>query len=330
MFTHYQSKTYTKNTTPNALLKKVVGLFILIVLLVQTGCAKSEQKTLTIADQFGLAYAPLTIMKDLGYLDAKLDSENVTIVWEKYGNTTAIREAMLSGSLDVGFVGIPPFLLGRDNGMDWRIFSGLSESAVALVTKDDTVKDLSDLTETHRIIMPQPGSIQDILLKMALANNNFEVSKFDDQIIALSHPDGVVAFQSGDQNDLHFTTPPYIDKDLEVEQARILLEGETCFGGEFTFIVGMCREAFYDDVELYQAFNQALEESIGFINEQPAAAAEILSKYYDYSPEQILTMIQSGDLSYSSEVKGLETFQTFMLEIGLLKEERPVEDLIWE
>ncbi len=330
MFTLNHSRTYAKETSTALILKTLIFLSMTAVLFLMTGCAKTEQKTITIADQFGLAYAPLTIMKDLGYLDAKFESEDVAIVWEKYGNTTAIREAMLSGSLDVGFVGIPPFLLGRDNGMDWRIFSGLSESAVALMTKDDGVQSLNDLTDAHRIIMPQLGSIQDVLLKMALEKNNIEVSKFDHQIVALSHPDGVALFQSGDRNDLHFTTPPYIDKDLEVAQARILLDGEACFGGEFTFIVGMCREAFYENQPLYLAFNQALDESIAYINEQPEASAEILARYYDYSSDQILAMIQNGDLSYSSEVKGLETFQTFMVEIGLLKEVRPTENLIWE
>ena len=156
---------------------------------------------------------------------------------------------MLSNSLDVGFVGIPPFLLGLENGMEWKIISALSESNVALITKDETLNSLADLRDEHRIILPQPGSIQHILLQMASEELFGDATQFDDQLLTLSHPDGVVAFTSGDQNQLHFTTPPYLQEDLKVTSSRVLLDGKECFGDAFTFIVGICDREFYEENE---------------------------------------------------------------------------------
>jgi NitT/TauT family transport system substrate-binding protein len=98
-------------------MKKIVVLST-IVMITLTSCVSSNEtsnisrENIIIADQFGLAYAPLEVMKHESFLEASLSEaglESVKIEWKKFGNTTAIREAMLSGDLDIGFVGIPPF-----------------------------------------------------------------------------------------------------------------------------------------------------------------------------------------------------------------------------
>ena len=217
-----------------------------VVLVALSGCTRTEteeRETLVIADQFGLAYAPLEIMKEMQFLESALkaaDRESVKVSWLRLGNTSAMRESMLSGNLDIGFVGIPPFLLGVENGMDWKIISGLSESAVSLVSKDTKLTSLKDLTNEHRIILPQPGSIQHILLQMAAKEQLGDAYALDNQLVSMSHPDGVVAFTSGQENMLHFTTPPYIQENLKNDNAFTLIDGEASFGESFTFIVGIC------------------------------------------------------------------------------------------
>mgnify|MGYP001039079227 CR=1 FL=1 len=98
---------------------KKIGLGVIIgIVLVLSACqGKPDQgKTLIIADQYGLAYAPLQVMQAKNFIQ-EIDPD-LTIEWAKAGNTTAIREMMLAGKVDIGFMGIPPFLIARDKGMD--------------------------------------------------------------------------------------------------------------------------------------------------------------------------------------------------------------------
>lgn len=316
-------------------------LCIVLATMILTSCTSDRskididevRKEIILADQFGLAYAPLEIMKDKQFLETALAEsglETVQIVWKKFGNTTAIREAMLSGDLDVGFVGIPPFLLGMENGMDWKIISGLSESRVALVTKDASIQSLSDLTDQHRIILPQPGSIQHILLQMASKEQLKDANAFDDQIIALAHPDGVAAFTAGDQSQLHFTTPPYLQDDLKNQDARELIDGKTCFGEDFTFIVGICQASLYEDQKVYDALVKALEKSINFMEENQEDTIEILSEAYEYTPEALKSFLSEDQMTFTTEVKGLTHFVEFMVETGTLKETYKPQSLFWE
>lgn len=307
-------------------------------LFIMSGCTtnqsnESVRETLIIADQFGLAYAPLEVMKHERYLEKALEKRGLTeieIEWRKFGNTTAIREAMLSGGLDIGFVGIPPFLLGLDNGMPWRIISGLSESRVALVSRDQSIQSLSDIGADHRIILPQPGSIQHILLQMAAERSLGDANAFDERLLSLSHPDGVIAFSSGHVNQLHFTTPPFLQEDLKVEGAFELIDGETCFGDTFTFIVGICQESLYEDLDVYDAFVEALELSMTFMDTNRNETLSILASVYDYDEAALDTYLADDQMRFSTEITGLERFVEFMHNNGMIGQLYENDTLIWE
>lgn len=318
---------------------KIMLIVVIVFILFLAGCWElifsnetKKRETLIIADQFGMAYAPIEIMKQKGFLEnALLENglDDIEIKWQKFGNTVAIREAMLSGSLDIGFVGIPPFLLALDNGMPWRIMTGLSESNVSLMTKDFEIENFSDLTDKNRIILPQPGSIQHILLMMAAEKVFDDAHKFDDQLIALSHPDGVIAYTAGDDLQLHFTTPPFIQEDLKAAGSHEILNGRDAFGEDFTFIVGVCQESLYSDTLIYQSFMIALEEAISYINESPEEAYFILSENYDYSQDEIKKYLQRDQMYFSTEVKGIEKFISFMKSSDQLKGSYSSESLFW-
>lgn len=296
-----------------------------------SACEKKEDKTLSIGEQFGLAYAPIEIMKSKGFLEASLKERNldVTVEWKKLGNTSAIREAMLSGDLDIGFTAIPPFLIGKDKGMDWRIISGISQTSVSLVTKDPSLKSLSDLKESHRIILPQPGSIQHILLMMAAEKELGDAAALDGQMLSMAHPDGVTAFLSGNNDLLHFTTPPFLQKEL-TGGGRILLDGKENFDGEFTFIVGICQERVFEDTMVYEAFKEALVETMEYMTKNPEEVLVALSLSYEYDLEELSGYLEDGTTTFGTGVEGMETFVEFMERNGLISSSLKEMELFWE
>src|SRR6056297_1368370 len=125
--------------------KIICVLLVSFVLISFSGCEKKEiekEVKIKIALQYGLAYAPLHIMKEKGLLEKEI--ENLNVSWVLLPNTTAIREAMLNDDLDIGFVGIPPFLIGVNNNMDWKIIKGISISPLALLTNEKRIKTIED------------------------------------------------------------------------------------------------------------------------------------------------------------------------------------------
>jgi len=182
---------------------------VLLVILCLVGC-KEEEKKLIIAEQYGLAYAPVQVMMSKGYLEEALP--DYEIEWVKLGNTMAIREAMTADALDAAFLGIPPYIIGTDSGMNWGLFTGLSRAPVSLMGREDaTLETIGD----GRIALPQPGSIQHILLSMAAERTFGDAKIFDNQLVTMKHPDGMQVLINGNEVDYHFTSPPYVFQEAE-------------------------------------------------------------------------------------------------------------------
>lgn len=300
-------------TTPSAV---VSSAFFLIMLFSSCG----GEKSVTIAEQYGLAYAPLQIMRSKAFFE-KLEPD-LEVRWVKLGNTAAIREAVLAGEVDLGFMGLPPFLIGADKGMHWKLIAGLSVCPVGLVAGDG-IPDLDSLNPQHRIALPQPGSIQHILLSMACERLYNDAARFDKSLVTMKHPDGMTALLSG-AVDAHFTSPPYIFMETAAENPAgggftTVLSGADAFGGKFSFIGAMGAGGFIKDYpELIESFLAALEQSIDFINKRPGEAAVILSGIYAMPEADILTYITHEEMNYTTELFGLKRFIEFMTDNGYL------------
>lgn len=311
-------------------MKRLLALLltILMVSLLLGGCGDNTQ-TIAVAEQFGTAYTPIALMREAGILERHLP-DGVVIQWNQLANTATIRESMLAGKTDVACMAIPPFLIGRDAGMEWRICGGVSQVPMGLVTRDDSLQSIADIGPGQRIALPQPGSIQHILLAMAAERELGEAGRFDNQLVTMAHPDGMSALLSGGEVSLHFTTSPYLQQELAAGMS-LLLTGEEAMGGSYTGIVAVSTQTFQQQQpELYQAFLAALEEAIALLTDDPEGCAQLLAPVYGMEPEELLAQFQSEGTAYTLEVDGVEAFSAFMVETGYLSQSHPLEELLFE
>lgn len=303
---------------------------MIMISIILVGCEKKPDYEISIAEQYGLAYAPLQVMKEKKLLEENLPG--IKVNWEQLGNTAAIREAMLAGKLDVGSMAIPPFLIARDKGMEWKIISGLSISPLGLVTYREDIKKLSDFSPKDRIALPQPGSIQHILLSMASTRELADPHRLDDLLVTMAHPDGMNAVLSRQEITAHFTSPPYIFKELEEWGMHQIISGQEAMGKEFTFIIGVTTEGFHDNnPTVYQGFSKSLKEAIAFINDNPEEAAALLAEKYGLTEEEVFKYITWPGMVYTTEVKGLKEFANFLEKSNYIsKTYDSLAEVMWE
>ncbi len=282
------------------------------------GTQSHDDKELQIAEQFGLAYAPLVVIKE----KSMMQDHGVQVEWIQLNNASAIREAMLSSHLDIGFMGIPPYLIGKDNDMGWEVFTGLTKAELALVSNNEDINALTDIERQDRIILPQPGSIQHILLAMAAEKEFGDAQYFDEQLLSMSHPDGLQALKNSKDPVLLFTAPPYVAMALQEPKFQKVLTGVDAFGGPFTFIVGVASEtAWREKKSQIDIFQTVLREAILWMEQYPEDAADLLAPYYQITHQEMMNYLQSGELVYALDVQGMERFQEFMLQVGYIKKE---------
>jgi len=308
-------------------MKNTLLIILLLLSLIFLSCGRKDDNTSTIriAEQFGLAYAPLQIMKEKRFFEEV--NPRVKVQWLRLGNTAAIREAVLAGDLDAGFMGIPPFLIARDKGMPWKIATGLSRSPLGLVVPAEKYNSFTDFKTAGKIALPQPGSIQHILLAMACEREKGEAAFLDKNLLSLKHPDGMNALLSGAVEG-HFTSPPYLFFESDNPEFEILLTGDEAMGEAFTFIIGAVTEDFFNNNRsLYNDFLQAVEKSMRFMGENRSETVSILSKVYSMEAAELENMLYRPGMVFESSVKGLDQFISFMHRSGYISKEYSERDM---
>ncbi len=242
------------------------------------GCAKKATPSrIRVADQFGLGYAPVTIMLERKLIEKRLPG--VTIERLQFGSGGAVREAFVAGQIDVGFVGIPPFLIGWDKGVDWKIAGALDQMTLLMMAPKDKITSLKDFKAKDKIALPGPGSNQHIILAMAAEKEFNKATYFDDNIVAMPHPDAAAALMAG-KGDIsaYFGAPPYQNMLQKQANLGVVLDAFDAFGGPFSYIVAVASGPFYkDNPKAYKAFTGALEEALTLMRENPNECAAILA-----------------------------------------------------
>jgi len=310
---------------------------ILLVLLAAAGGIQAvsvraaEVSEIKIAQQFGIGYLPLTIMKTNGLVEKHLKAAGLAdtkVSWLVLASGQPMNDALLSGSLHVASGGVAPFLIlwDRTRGtLNVKAIAALSSMPMYLVTNNQNVKSIRDFTDNDRISMAGAGqSIQTIVLQMAAAKEfgDANFNKFSTLYRNLSHPDGLAAFLSGKEITAYFSSPPFQYQALEKPGVRRILNSYDISGGPATFLVAWATGKFRDEnPKTYQAFFNAYKEATDFINANKRTAADVYVKETkDKSGvDAIEKMLNDPEIKITMTPEQTLPIEHFMNKTGTLK-----------
>lgn len=313
------------------ILHVALGLVVLVAVLglpVAEAASAPPAKEIRIAGQFGLVYAPLMIAEK----HKIFEKYGMKPVWREYGSGAAVREALVSGEVDVGFMGIPPFLIGWDKGCQWKAAIGFVVVPVGLVTNDPSIKSLKDFRPTDKIAVPSPGSVQHILLAMAAEKQLGSATALDKNLVAMAHPDAAAALISRKGVVAHFSTPPYLFEELTRPGFSLVLDDVTTFGQPFSFNVGVASSKFHDrDPVVYASFIMAISEAMAWISGNTEEAAALLAPEFGLTPDEAYRYMTWPGMDYTVAPYGLMGFADFMKKAGYIdRVPRDIREIAWE
>jgi NitT/TauT family transport system substrate-binding protein len=240
-----------------------------------------------------------------------------------------MNDALLSASVDFVCLGIPGIatIWGKTKGgLDVKAASGFNFMPLQLNTRSPNIKSIRDLTEKDKIALPAVKvSMQAILLQMAAAQvfGDANYARLDGLTVSMAHPDAMATFLSGaGEINNHFTSPPFMQKELEKPGISKVLNSIDILGGPISFNVVAATSKFYNEnPRLYAVFVKSLEEATAFINKDKRAAAEIYIRMTkDKSPvEDILKIVNDPQIEYSLMPKNIMKMVDFMHSSGVIK-----------
>ena len=262
-----------------------LGLTMAVALLA-AGPAAAETAEVRIAQQFGISYLPLIVMKEQHLLEQAAVEAGLpkpTVTWTQFSGAAAMNDALISGNLDVATAGAGAMIIV------WaRTHASLKITGVAalgampnlLTTSNPRIKTLADFTDKDRIALPAIKiGAQAVMLQMA-AEQAFgagQQNRLDDITVSMAHPDATAALLGGaSEIDAHFTSPPFSDQELADPRIHKVLSSYDVMGGPATFNVLYAPEKFHSaNPRTYRALLTALDRAMAAIKADPAAAAAL-------------------------------------------------------
>ncbi len=273
---------------------------------------------LSVAYQHGLAYAPVMIMKEQGLIEKNFEGE-VEVEWTQLNSGAAINEAFASGQTDVGQLGVAPFITGVTAGIPYKMYGTLSAQPHKLMTNQEDIQSMADITAEDKIALVNIGSIQHIMLGMASAQVLGDAHVLDTNITAMSHPDGMAALLSGSVN-LQLTTSPYIFIEEETGSIHEVKDFADAWPADSAFIIGLVSNKLCEErPELYQAVVSATQEAIDYIYANPEEAAQIVAAQMNQAPEDVQSWMMAEGSRYDMHLTGIMEMASFMEEAGFLE-----------
>lgn len=314
--------------------KKLIAIILTLILTVSLAACSGDSDSgaknkLTIAHQYGMAYAPLQVMKEQKLIEKYYDG--VEIEWSVLNSGSAITEGFAGGSIDVGAMGVGPAITGITSGVPYKICSNMSAQPHKIMTNNPKIKSLKDIKD-EKIALVNMGSFQHIVLAMAAKEQLGDAHALDNNIVAMSHPDGMSALLSGSV-DCQLTTSPYVFKEAAETGISEVEALESVWPSGNSFIVAVASTSLQEEnPELYDAVVKAFDDAIEFLNSNTKEAAEMLCEAEDVDAATMEKWLKDKDCVYSTETKGLMDFANFMSDNGFLENDGPkdISDLVFD
>ena len=281
----------------------------------------------------GMGFLPLLVMQKQGLVEKHAKAvglDGLKVSWITFGGPSVVNDALLSGASHFAPAGPPAFLTmwGRTRGAQKVMgAAAMSSMPMYLNTNTDRIKTLDDVSGTDKMaVTAVKVSIPAIVMQM-YARAKYgpaETTRFDKYTVSMTHPDAVVALLSRRlEVNLHFTSPPFHQRELKDPGIHNVMNTNDVMGGSTTFTMLYTTQRFHDEnPKTYAAVMAALRDAIAFIKADPKGATKIFLTASDgrgWSEDEILAVLASPDIVFTTAPQNVMKYATFMHEVGTLK-----------
>lgn len=313
--------------------RRAVGLGLL-ALPTLIPAARAEAPVVRVSKQYGLGYMSMMVMEKLGLIEqhaARVGIPGLKVEWSVLGGPGPQIDALLAGQVD--FIGPGGTSLATlwdktaGTPLEVRALSALQCMPFVMVTKQDRIRTIADLTEKDRIALPGVKITGHALtLEMAAARKwGFDqYARLDPLTVTLAHPDAMAAIVGGvSEITCHFASSPFYYYELAMPGMHQVLKSYDVTGGKHTNGVLVATKKFHDtNPKICAAVLAAQKEANAFIKAEPRKTAEIylaLTGDKQVDVDQFAQWVHDPDVEYTTvPVKTLE-FAEFMKKVGRIK-----------
>ncbi len=203
-----------------------------------------------------------------------MEEMSINASWKLFPNGPAMMEAFEQGQLDLGYIGLPPAMIGIARGLEIRCVAGGHVEGTMLIGSQsfqvkETASDALAQFKGKTIGTPRRGSIHDVILRKLIndsgLSNSIKIKNFDwADFILDAMMDGEVEGACG--------TPPLAV--LAARQgAKIILPLEKTWPFNPSYGIIATQRLIQESPSLLEDFLRLHEDACNLLREHPQKAA---------------------------------------------------------
>jgi NitT/TauT family transport system substrate-binding protein len=208
---------------------------------------------------------------------------NTEAEWRLFPTGPEMIKAFARNELDIGYIGLPPAMIGISKGLSIRcIAGGHMEGTIFTATKDfKTLDELGNVKETlmqfrgKTVGTPTRGSIHDVIIRSLLENCHLQE---DVTVRNFNWADQILEAMEDNEVDCGVGTPPLAVLAHHLLNAKLILPPRLMWPHNPSYGIVATIEMIQHSPKLLESFLLLHEDACNLIRTKPAEAAEMTAK----------------------------------------------------
>jgi NitT/TauT family transport system substrate-binding protein len=208
-----------------------------------------------------------------------LEKAGIKVTWKLFASGPDIVKAFANKEIDIGYIGLPPAIIGIDRGVPIICVAGGHVEGTVLIAHNEyrTLSELRDIEavmqqfEGKIIGSPPKGSIHDVII-----NNIINEAKLDIKVKNFPWTDFVLEALIDQHIDAAVGTPSLATAASHACETKIIIPPDQLWKNNPSYGI-VIRKELMNNPEIIMRFIQLHEKASNFIRKNPEKAARIVS-----------------------------------------------------
>jgi len=263
---------------------------------------------------------------------------NKEIRWKLFGTGPAMIKAFQNKKLDIGYMGLPPAIIGIDKEVPIKcVAGGHIEGTIMVASKKyktmaqvkNSLSEIFSQFKGHAIGVPSKGSIHDVILNFYLKKlsllNEIDVKHYKQaEFIATDMKKGILEGGVG--------TPALAVFSSTIFDSHLIIPPEFLWKDNPSYGIFFHENIIENQPEIVLKFLSHNKEASLMLRESPSKAANIISNTFEILTEKYVTDVLKISPKYCIALSGEYIKSTMELvkvlkDLGYIKKELRIRDV---
>jgi NitT/TauT family transport system substrate-binding protein len=205
-----------------------------------------------------------------------LEGIDTDLCWTLFPTGPAMMQAFKTGEIDVGYIGLPPVMIGINNGLKLKCVAGGHVEGTVMISKDSfssfddlaSVNEVLNQFEGENIGTPARGSIHDVIIRNLIQDRDISIINYSwTDFIPGAIRDGEISAGLG--------TPSLATVASREINSKLIIPPSKLWPYNPSYGIAVREELIKCEPGFVTDFLIAHEAACNFIRNQPREAAEV-------------------------------------------------------